>query len=129
MLTFFLSEVLSTGLLVFILCMGCVDGFDHKPTHLSICLGAGFAVMLCLNIFGMVSGAHMNPAITLAAFVYKRVNFPVIHKIRLNTRLIIQIAQFIYFADSDCLRIRTITGWLLGLWIIKNRDTKPFLQK
>jgi len=71
----FLSEVFATGLLIFLLCMGCVDGFGHTPSHLQITLGVGFAVMISLNIFGMVSGAHMNPAITLAAFIYKRVNF------------------------------------------------------
>ena len=77
LLTVFLAETISTALLVFIGCMGCVDGFDYKPTHLSICLAFGFAVMLLINIFGCVSGAHMNPAVTLAAFVYKIVNFQV----------------------------------------------------
>jgi len=75
LLTCFLSETIATGLLVFIGCMGCVDGLGHTPTHLSICLAFGFAVMLCLNVFGMVSGCHMNPAITLAAFIYRRITF------------------------------------------------------
>jgi len=76
LLTVFLSETISTSLLVFLGCMGCVDGLGHTPTHLSICLGFGFAVMLCVNIFGCISGAHMNPAVTLCAVVYKLVSIP-----------------------------------------------------
>lgn len=33
--------------------------------------------MLIVNIFGVVSGAHLNPAVTLAAIVYKLVDFQV----------------------------------------------------
>lgn len=77
LLTLFLSETISTGLLVLLGCMGCIDGFEYKPTHLSICLGFGFVVMLLVNVFGCVSGAHMNPAVTLAALVYKLVSVPV----------------------------------------------------
>jgi aquaporin related protein len=71
LLTLFLSEVLGTGLLLFIGCGGCVDVFDFKPNHLTICLNFGLAVMIIINIFGCVSGAHLNPAVTLAAVVYK----------------------------------------------------------
>jgi glycerol uptake facilitator-like aquaporin len=34
--------------------------------------------MLIVNIFGVVSGAHLNPAVTLAAIVYKLVDYQVI---------------------------------------------------
>ena len=76
LLIVFLSEVLATGLLVFIGCMGCVQFGAEGPTHLVICLNFGLAVMLLINIFGCVSGAHMNPAVTLAAVIYKHVTIP-----------------------------------------------------
>lgn len=77
LLTVFLAEVVGTGLLVFLGCMGCVTSWAHTPTHLSICIGFGLAVMLILNIFGCISGAHLNPAVSLAAVVYKLISVPV----------------------------------------------------
>lgn len=73
LLTVFLAEVLGTALLLFLGCMGCVDGLGYEPSHLSICLNFGLAVMIIVNIFGCVSGAHLNPAVTLAAVIYKLV--------------------------------------------------------
>lgn len=105
-LAIFLAEVIGTGLLVFLGCMGCIAGFPNVPSHLQICLNFGLAVMLIINIFGCVSGsliwihfksliiilpyvlgAHLNPAVTLAALVYKHVN--------LSMALIYMVAQFI----------------------------------
>lgn len=77
LLTGFLSETIATGLLVYIGCLGCAGPFGHTPSHLEICIGFGLAVMLLLNIFGMVTGAQMNPAVTLAAYVYKLVSIEV----------------------------------------------------
>ncbi|CAO1354259.1 unnamed protein product [Diamesa serratosioi] len=76
LLVVFLSEVLATGLLVFLGCMGCIKFGSEGPTHLIICLNFGLAVMLLINIFGCVSGAHMNPAVTLAAVIYKLITIP-----------------------------------------------------
>lgn len=80
LLTLFLAEVLGTGLLLFLGCGGCIDSwFDTPTSHLTKCLNFGLVVMLIINIFGCVSGAHLNPAVTVAAVVYKllpiKVNF------------------------------------------------------
>uniref|UniRef100_A0A336LPE3 CSON015249 protein n=1 Tax=Culicoides sonorensis TaxID=179676 RepID=A0A336LPE3_CULSO len=68
----FLAELIGTGLITFAGCMGCV-ALDkmNPPSHLQICLGFGLVVMFVIQIFGAVSGAHLNPAVTAAAFVYK----------------------------------------------------------
>lgn len=78
-LTVAVAETIGTTMLIFFGCMGCVDlGIPGlKPSHLTICLGFGLAVMLIINIFGIVSGAHLNPAVTLAAYVYKLIDIPV----------------------------------------------------
>lgn len=75
-----LSETIATAMLLFLGCMGCVNLSPiggPTPNHLTIVLGFGLIVMLIINIFGMVSGAHLNPAVTLSAFVYKLVDAPV----------------------------------------------------
>nr|BAQ25603.2 Rpip1 aquaporin transcript variant B [Belgica antarctica] len=76
LLIVFLAECIGTGLLVFIGCLRAVENDHYKPSHLSVALGFGLAVMLIINIFGMVTGAHLNPVVTLGAFIYKLVSVP-----------------------------------------------------
>lgn len=73
----FLAECIGTGLLLFIGCLGTLETSQGPPTQLSASLGFGLAVMIIINIFGMVSGAHLNPSVTLGAFIYKFLNIPV----------------------------------------------------
>ena|SRR5690349_18445730 len=108
LLTVFLAETIATGLLVFLGCMGCVSGPHFVPTHLTICLNFGLAVMLILNIFGMVSGGHLNPAVTLAAVVYKAISIPVIKSnnlmnINCNQMNFLRLESFI--ASDNCLAV------------------------
>lgn len=77
LLVVFLAECIGTGLLVFIGCMGAVETAHGPPPHISVALGFGLAVMLIINIFGMVTGAHLNPVVTLGAYIYKLVSIPV----------------------------------------------------
>lgn len=69
----FLAELLGTGLLLFLGCGGCLT-WGKPANHLQITLNFGLVVMIVIQIFGAVSGAHLNPAVTAAAFVYKKVN-------------------------------------------------------
>ncbi|XP_055316509.1 aquaporin AQPAn.G-like [Sitodiplosis mosellana] len=70
----FLSELLGTALLVFLGCSSCLNWTGTADT-LQIVLSFGFAVLICVQIFGAVSGAHINPSVTVAALVYKLIDF------------------------------------------------------
>nr|BAF62091.1 aquaporin [Polypedilum vanderplanki] len=100
-LTVACAETIGTAMLVFFGCMGCIElGGSWKPNHLSVCIGFGLTVMLIVNIFGVVSGSHLNPAVTLAAYVYKLVNIP--------TAIAYVIGQFIgAFLGYALLRLLT----------------------
>jgi len=72
----FLAELLGTGILVFLGCMGCVKIAAIPNTHLQMVLNFGLAVLIAIQCFGCVSGAHLNPAVTVAAYIYDLVSLP-----------------------------------------------------
>lgn len=71
----FLAELIGTGML---LCMGCggVLNWGSPASHLQIVLNFGLVIMIIIQVFGAVSGAHLNPAITLAALIFKKISAP-----------------------------------------------------
>ncbi|XP_035919974.1 aquaporin-like [Anopheles stephensi] len=66
----FLGEFFGTGTLMFLGCMGCLDGFDNVTTNFSRGVIFGFTVMVVILTFGVVSGAHINPVVSIAAYIY-----------------------------------------------------------
>lgn len=72
----FLAELIGTGLLVFLGCMGCVSTETFGNNHLQMCLNFGLVILVIIQCFGCVSGSHLNPAVTLAAFIYNMVSAP-----------------------------------------------------
>lgn len=66
-----LAEVVGTFLLVFI-GTGTAVLSGSVVSTLGIALGFGLAVMVAANTVGMISGAHLNPAVSLAFLVNKR---------------------------------------------------------
>ncbi|KAJ8684016.1 hypothetical protein QAD02_019808, partial [Eretmocerus hayati] len=64
-----LAEMIGTAILVFLGCLGCVGSMGNIPSHLQICLSFGFAVIIAIQSVGHISGAHINPAITVGAVV------------------------------------------------------------
>lgn len=66
----YLAEALGTFALV-LAGAGAVmtSAVTGAPDHTGVALTFGLAVMACIYIFGGVSGAHINPAVTLALAV------------------------------------------------------------
>lgn len=75
----FLAELLGTALLIFLGCIGCLPWNGQPPNLLQAAITFGMVVMLIIQIFGCVSGAHLNPVITVAAVVYDIISVQVRH--------------------------------------------------
>jgi aquaporin related protein len=46
-----LAELVGTGMLIFLGCMGTVVGMSHSPhPHLLVALAFGLAVMICIQV-------------------------------------------------------------------------------
>lgn len=72
-----LAEFVSTMLLLFIGCMTTLplSGFDVQPPMYSP-IGFGLVVLFNITTFGHISGAHMNPSVTLSAVIWGKVSIP-----------------------------------------------------
>lgn len=73
------AEIFGTAILVFLGCMGCVVDITSGRSipHEQISLTFGLAVMVAVQVFGHISGSHINPIVTVAAATLG--NIPLIH--------------------------------------------------
>lgn len=73
LLTIFVSEIIGTGTLMF---MGCAGGLDWGNGPIPGFLPGllfGLTVAILVQCFAVVSGAHLNPAVSLAALLSKQI--------------------------------------------------------
>lgn len=72
----FVAELIGTALLMFGGCMGCLT-WGKEANSFFNALSFGMVVMTLVQAYGAVSGAHFNPAVTIAALVFKVISLPV----------------------------------------------------
>uniref|UniRef100_A0A182J383 Uncharacterized protein n=1 Tax=Anopheles atroparvus TaxID=41427 RepID=A0A182J383_ANOAO len=86
LLIVFLAEFFGTAVLLFGGCMAGLDGFDNITTNVSRGLTFGMVVMMVFITFSATSGAIINPVVSLAAYIYGTLSFPL--------TLLYTVAQF-----------------------------------
>ncbi|KAK9746939.1 Major intrinsic protein [Popillia japonica] len=74
-LELFVAEFVGTGLLLFLGCMGCAVAPNSLPivSHYFHALTFGLAVLICVQIIAHISGAHLNPVVTIATVIFGHV--------------------------------------------------------
>ncbi|XP_043282249.1 aquaporin AQPAe.a-like isoform X2 [Venturia canescens] len=84
----FIAEVIGTAALLFVGCMGGVGALTRvPPSSLQSTLTFGMTVNLIIMMLGHISGAHLNPAVTIGAVIWGLKSIP--------TGVIYVIGQFI----------------------------------
>ncbi|CAG9825483.1 unnamed protein product, partial [Phaedon cochleariae] len=63
------SEFFGTTVLLFLSCTGCTSGAQGPIRVLHTSMAAGLAVTVVIQMLGHISGAHVNPVVTLSAFI------------------------------------------------------------
>jgi len=71
----FLSEFIGTAILVFFCCITCTKYGNMEISNFQISLNTGLAIMVIVQIFGGISGAYVNPSLTLAALINKLITW------------------------------------------------------
>lgn len=105
----FVAELIGTFMLVFVGTGAVVfgNGLDGLG-HLGIAFAFGLAIVVAAYSIGTVSGAHLNPAVSIAMFVNKRlssselVNYILVRLLELSSLLaqsssswVIQVCQLL----------------------------------
>ena len=113
----FIAETIGTAILLFINCLGCVDKFEHfKPSIYTASFVAGIALMVSINSFATISGAHVNPAVTLGALIFGMISYAVSYSLCYSFLIIILNKMF---KDAILFVISQLIGSVFGHALVR----------
>lgn len=69
------SEFIATAFMLFAGCMGHWESVQFRNTNFQTSLNMALVVMIVVQCFGHISGAHVNPVVSVAAFVNDVIKF------------------------------------------------------
>ena len=101
----YIAEMIGTCVLVFIGC-GAAALAGGAITALGVALAFGLSLMLMVYIIGPISGCHINPAVTLAMFINRKIS---------GKDALMYVAAQIVGAFIGILLVGLIAGKLSGL--------------
>ncbi|XP_018575406.1 aquaporin AQPAe.a-like isoform X2 [Anoplophora glabripennis] len=67
------AEFIGTATLLFLSCMGTTMGIQGDISTMQVSFNTGLAVMAVIQMFGHISGAHVNPVVTMSAFILNEI--------------------------------------------------------
>nr|CAI5842227.1 unnamed protein product [Callosobruchus analis] len=70
-----LAEFLGTATMLFLVCTSCTLGIQGAISTLHLSLCSGLSVMAAIQMFGHISGAHINPVVSLAALMVDEISY------------------------------------------------------
>jgi len=71
----YVAELIGTMILVFVGCGSAVAlGCDVDGGHLAVALAFGLAIVATAYVIGSISGCHINPAVSLAMLINKKLS-------------------------------------------------------
>ena len=77
MICMFLGELVGTTFLLFFGCMGNINWSGTEQPQFVGGFVFGLTVLTIIQCFGHISAAHLNPAVTLCALLYRAISIPV----------------------------------------------------
>lgn len=77
MICMFFGELIGTTFLLLFGCMGGVNWSGTEQPQFVPGFIFGLTVLSIIQCFGTISGAHLNPAVTLCALIYRTISIPV----------------------------------------------------
>lgn len=72
-----IAETIGTAFLMFGGCTGGLSWSGEAPPNFVGAASFGLVVMIIIQCYGHISGAHLNPAVTLATVVFRMTSVPV----------------------------------------------------